>query len=249
MHRAAAPLASMTVSAISLGVAKAPATKTPGRLVSTGSNLSVLQKPYSLSSICMSSARATALGGGSLPTDSTTMSKVLRRSVPCLVLVVQDQVVGVGILFDLGDPAAGVLDAPQVLGLLKVGGVLFAKGPLVHDKDFALDARQPLLGQHRLLGGVHAADGRAVGVLLVARADALQPGDPLRDLAVRWPLDDALGGAGAAGKSLELDAGDDVGIATVAQLLGGRGVVELVAHGQDDGADVDLLEPVFLRPG
>ena len=136
-----------------------------------------------------------------------------------LVLVMEDQVVGIGILLDLRDTRARVLYPPQVLGLVKVGGVLLAEGALVHDKDFALDAGQAFLGQDRFLGGIHAADRRAVGMLLISRADALQPGDPLGDLAIGWALDDALRGAGAAGQALKLQAGDDVGIAPVAQLF------------------------------
>ena len=39
---------------------------------------------------------------------------------------------------------------------------------------------QALFGQDGFLGGVHAADRGAVGVYLIARADALQPGDRVR---------------------------------------------------------------------
>ena len=54
---------------------------------------------------------------------------------------------------------------------------------------------QALLGQHCLFGGVHAADRRAVGVFLVARADALEPGDPLGRFVVGWSQDHTLGRA------------------------------------------------------
>jgi hypothetical protein len=81
MHRAAAP-ARVDHRFGDLGVAKAPATNTPGRLVSSGSNLSVSQKPYLLRSTCMCPAKATALGGGSLPTDKTHHVELFRRSSP-----------------------------------------------------------------------------------------------------------------------------------------------------------------------
>ena len=81
---------------------------------------------------------------------------------------------------------AAPLEADALVVRAPVVGVeALAERPQVHLEDRGSHARHVLLRQHRLLRRVHAADGRAVGVLLVARADALEEGDLLRLLVVR----------------------------------------------------------------
>jgi len=119
---------------------------------------------------------------------------------PVRIGVVQDQVVRGRVFADGGDAAADVANAVALARGGEVAAVFLVEGALVHDEDAALDlASQPLLGEHGFFGGVHAADGRAEGVLLVARADALQPGNGARALPIRRAHDHAFGGAGAAG--------------------------------------------------
>ncbi len=65
-------------------------------------------------------------------------------------------------------------------------------------------------------------------------------------MPVRGTEDDALGGAGAAGQAFVLQAGNHVGEAPVAVLGGSTGVVQAVAHGEDDRADPDLLVGLLL---
>ena len=101
-------------------------------------------------------------------------------------------------------------------------------------------------GHHRLLGGDHAADRRAIFVAApgIARADALNPGDAFGLLAVRPPDDVALERPGGRQHPLELDAGQHVGIAAEAELaLLLRGEL-LKAGGQDDRADFQLDRPL-----
>ena len=79
----AAALAWVTVSGISLGSWKAPATKTPGRDVSSGENRLVLQKPNSLSSIPSCAMLSEISGLGSKPTARTTRSKSRSTVLKC----------------------------------------------------------------------------------------------------------------------------------------------------------------------
>ena len=83
--QAAAPLASMTVSGMSLGPAKAPQTKTPPRLVSTGFSSRVFAKPCSSSSMPRALASFAASFGGVSPTERTTMSNSSSTSLPSSV--------------------------------------------------------------------------------------------------------------------------------------------------------------------
>ena len=77
-----------------------------------------------------------------------------------------------------------------------------------------------LPGNNRFLGGVHAADRRAVTLpaAAVAGAHALDPGDLFRMGAVRWALHDSAERTGSAEHALELEAGYHVRVATVTVL-------------------------------
>ncbi len=84
----------------------------------------------------------------------------------------------------LADPAAGVFDAIFILGRAEIVQVPLGESPHIHHKDVDVQVGIMLLGDDRFFGGVHAADGRAVIVALVAAADALQEGDAPGALAV-----------------------------------------------------------------
>src|SRR3972149_10629666 len=81
------------------------------------------------------------------------------------------------ILVESGDPATSVLDAVLLARPLVVGLVTLAKGTHVHHEDVDLRFGVVLACHDRLFGGVHAADGRAVVMRRIARADALQEGE------------------------------------------------------------------------
>ena len=68
-----------------------------------------------------------------------------------------------------------------VFGAVIVEFEVFAEGPHVHEEDGGVQRiRGVLLGDHRLLDGVHAADRRTVGVVFhIPGAHALEPGDLL----------------------------------------------------------------------
>ena len=85
---------------------------------------------------------------------------------------------------DSGNTAVDIVDAMVLTRFAEVGAVFLVKGAFLHHEDGAVDVfAQPLLGQHCFFCGVHAADGGAVAVILVARADTLQPGHRLRLLS------------------------------------------------------------------
>src|SRR3989304_8807740 len=111
--------------------------------------------------------------------------------------VAQEHVTGGGIFRHGRDTRARVVDAMAPLRLLVVQLLLLVEGAFVHGEDAALGVGDALPRQDRLLGGVHAADRRTVRIDLIARADALQPGDAARDGAVRQTPDDAFRRAGA----------------------------------------------------
>ena len=80
-----------------------------------------------------------------------------------------------------------------VFGAVIVEFEVFAEGPHVHEEDGGIQRiRRVLLGDHRLLDGVHAADRGAVGVVFhIPGAHALEPGDLLglgwSEGRTRWP--------------------------------------------------------------
>ena len=103
-------------------------------------------------------------------------------------LVLEEDVLGAGVLFQRRDATASVLDA-QLLAALEIGIEALAEGPHVHHEDLTFDAGHVLQGQHCFLGGIHAADGAAIVVVLVTGADALQEGDSFGFLVIRWAGD------------------------------------------------------------
>ena len=96
----AAALACVTVSGMSFGSWKAPATNTPGREVDSGDSRSVAQKPYSLSSMPSVCGAFLADVPGSMPTESTTRSKSRSSHLPVIVIELHAQVFGAGHLDD-----------------------------------------------------------------------------------------------------------------------------------------------------
>ena len=154
--------------------------------------------------------------------------------------IIDHDLAGARILFESRNPAAVVVNA-QLLPPLKVGIKAFAEGPHIDLEDVDLDARHMVQGEHRLFGGVHAADGGAIVVVFVPGTDALQEGDApwlgvvgeSRHMALRRP--------GRAQQALKLHGGHDIGVTAVAQFASALGVVQLVAGGQDDGAHAQRL--------
>jgi len=153
----------------------------------------------------------------------------------------QQQVVGGRILLERGNAATPETDAVAVAGPAEVLAVTLAEVAHVHHEDVGVQVRAMLLGNDGLLDRVHAADRGAVGVLLVAGADALQPGDPLGLTAIGAALDVPVGGAGSREKPLELERGDHVGITPQPVLFVGGGVGDLVTGRQDECADLQGL--------
>ena len=162
-----------------------------------------------------------------------------------LVHVADHEVAVLSGLADLRGAAAGEADA-QPLGPLVVLVEALAVGPDVHVEDLAGQVRLVLHGDDGFLDGVHAAHRRAVVVLRIPAAHALDEGQPTRLPPVRRTQD--LAGAGTAGRQdpLELQARDHVREGAVAELRLLRGVVEAETRGQDHGAGLDRGLPVFL---
>ena len=124
-------------------------------------------------------------------------------------------------------------------------------GTDVHVEDVGLRGGDVVLGQHGLLGGVHAAEARAVGTAdgLVARAHALDEDHALGLLAVGRTLDVAFGGARGGQQAFVLQGGDDVGVLAAAVLLVDGPVHEVVTGGGHDAAHFlgdDLVLHVVL---
>jgi len=139
------------------------------------------------------------------------------------------------------ETAARIAHAVAVARPLKVTPIALGEGAHVHHEDVHVQLWLVLLSHDRLFGGVHAAHRRAVVVALVARADALQEGNPPRRAPVRRALDVAQRRARSREQPLELQGSDHVGIAAQPVFLGQFGVVDLVAGGQDHRADVYRL--------
>ena len=123
-----------------------------------------------------------------------------------------------GIFAHAGDATAHVANAMLFARGGEVSVILLVEGALVHDEDAALHIlAQTLLGEDGFLGGIHAADRRAEGVGLIARADALEPGDRVGRPLIRSADHDPLGRAGAARQALVLHRVQDVGVTSITE--------------------------------
>ncbi|KKM68563.1 hypothetical protein LCGC14_1459610, partial [marine sediment metagenome] len=118
----------------------------------------------------------------------------------------------------------------------------------VHVENVGLAVVHSMLEQPGVLGRVHAADLRAVGhaLGLVARPHALDPDHVFGLLAVRGPEYLAQIGPGGREHPLHLQPVDDVGVLAVAVLPVDALGQELIARGDDDGADLLGDDLVFL---
>src|SRR4030067_2512610 len=142
-----------------------------------------------------------------------------------------DQISRARFFAQLRHAAAGVLDPELVAGAAVVGLVALTEGAHVHHEDVRLDLGIMFPRQGGFLCGVHAAHGRAVVVVLIARPDALQEGYTPRRRAVRWTDDVPSGRARGREPALELQGGEAVGVAPQAQLGRPRALLRLVPRG------------------
>ena len=155
------------------------------------------------------------------------------------------------------DPGAQKTHPELILRPPVVSFKLFAVGAHIHKEDSGVQGLfAMLLGDHRLLDGVHAAHRGTVTVVAVVQvpgAHALEPGNLLGLFLVRRPDHVALEGPGRGQDPLKLHAGDDVGEGAVMVGLVAGGVKGLEAHRQNDGPYGDILVQVLLgeihRPG
>ena len=155
-------------------------------------------------------------------------------------LIFKDDLFGLRVLAHHRDTAV-VIDDAQFLPPAVIGIKIFAKGAHVHLKDVNLYAGHVFHSQHGFFGGVHAADGGAIVVVLIAGAGALQKGDALWLRAVGGPPDVAVGGAGGAEQAFELHGRDHVGIAPIAPLWRASRIIELVTGREYHRADFERL--------
>ena len=162
-----------------------------------------------------------------------------------LVEVANARRLGAGHLHHARGNGPDELHAVLVAGAVDVAVELLAERPHIHaeDRDVELLPMRVLQGDHGLLGGAHAADGRAVAVAAggVPAAHALDESDLLHLAAIRRPLDMAAGRTRGREHPLELHAREHVGVAPVAELAAQRGLELLEARREDDAADADLV--------
>src|SRR5450759_3382681 len=104
------------------------------------------------------------------------------------------------------------------------------------------------VSEHRIFCRVHATDAATVRVSTanVARADALDVGDPLGTFAVRAPLEVTAGRAARVDEPLVLHGVDDVVEPAVAVLRDRSRVVHVEAGSDDDRADVERHRIILL---
>ena len=170
-------------------------------------------------------------------------------SVVLVVGVADGQLLGHGVLLDVGHAGSPVhLDSVLVLTAVDVGLELLSVGPDVHEEDVLLEV-SVLLGDHGLLGRVHAAHGRAVflpALLLGPGSAALDVGDLLGVLSAGGHDDVSPVRSGSAHDPLVLDGGDDVLEPSVAVLAGVGGVPDGESGSGDDGSDLEGDELVLV---
>jgi hypothetical protein len=159
--------------------------------------------------------------------------------------VADGNVIGARHRVDGVDPGAQEADPVFVLGPPVVLFEVLAVGAHVHEEDGGIQGVvfAMLLGDDRLLDGVHAADRGAVAVVAVVQvpgAHALEPGDLQGLLVVRGPHQVAGKGPGGAQDALELQAGHHVGIRGIVVGIVLLGIKDRKARRQDDRAHLQL---------
>ncbi len=175
--------------------------------------------------------------------------EVIGYSIALGVGVVDVQLLGLGVLLDVGDTGGPVhVDAVLALSPVDVGLELLSVGPDVHEEDVFLEV-SVLLGDHGLLDSVHAAHGRAVLLpsgLLGPGSAALDVGDLLGVLSAGGDDDVSPVGSGGAHEPLVLDCGDDILVSAISVLGCDIRIPDLESGGGDDGSDLDGDELVLV---
>ena len=114
--------------------------------------------------------------------------------------IVDAQVIGPRNPFDGVHPGADKANAVLFPGRVVVPFEVLSVGPHVHEEDGAVQiVSRMLLGDDGFFDGIHAADGRAVGMVTpvhVSGADALEPCDLLGLLVIGHAGQMAHGGTG-----------------------------------------------------
>ena len=162
------------------------------------------------------------------------------------VRIDQLQTLRVGHFVSARDKRSDVVHA-QLLRPLAIAIEILAERPQVEEEDRHVDVRLVLLDQDGFLSGGHAADRRAVVVptARVARADALDKGQPLGLLPVGRPHDVPGGRSRGREDSLELHVRDHVFGMAKPELAASLGIEGLEAGRKYHGPDVQL-DRLFL---
>ena len=172
-------------------------------------------------------------------------TEALLAEISFLRLIAHQDILGTRVLLQGGDPTAGIND-PLLPAPPEIGLEALAEGPHVHHEHLALHVGDVLLGQHGLLGRVHAAHGAAIVMLLIAGAHTLEEGDPAGLPPVGRAGDVPPCRTRSGQQALKLHSRHHIGIATEAQLLRGGGIKQAVARGQDDRPHSQILLPGCL---
>ena len=173
------------------------------------------------------------------------MSKTSVFNSPSFREIADGHVIGARHRINGVDPGAQEADAVFVLGPPVILLEVLAVGPHVHEENGGVQriVFAMLLGDDRLLDGIHAADRgteAVVAVIQVPGTDALEPGDLQGLLVVRGPHQVAGKGSGGGENPLKLHAGHHVGEMGV--MIGPvlLGIEGRKARRQDDRAHLQL---------
>ncbi len=120
-------------------------------------------------------------------------AKLVRIAV--FTLIIEYEIPRVWVFVQATGPATIVVDSVFVPRPLKIGPIPLGKSAHIHEKNIDVEPRIVLLGYHCFLGGIHAAHGGTIIVVLIAAANALQEGNSLRRPAIRWSLHVPLRGS------------------------------------------------------
>ncbi len=244
MAQAAAAEACATDSGMSLGSWNAPATYMPGLDVASGASRSGPAETEFVQLHAQLPGHFLHAGGGPQPHAEHHQVELLLLFGADFVEVANARRPVAGHLDNPRGDGADELHAVLVAGAVDVAVELLAERPHVHaeDGDFKFPPVRVLQGDHRLFGGAHAADGRAVAGAAgrIAAAHALDERDALHRAAIRGALDDSAGGTRRGEHPLELDAREHVGIAPVAELAPQRRLELLETGRENHAAHVEL---------